>query len=108
MDIRLASLVAVIGIPGLSRCNRSVINQLKEVLSVASNDGQLLAVLAHGIKLVCECSLQLLAGNVGELGFGNQRFRLCAHKFLLEDYDSGRIGLLVLQLCDLIGDLLLA
>lgn len=108
MYIRLASLISIIRIPGLSGSDRSVVNQLEKVLSIAGNDSQLLAVLAHSIELVCERSLQLLAGDVGQLGFGDQRLGLGAHEFLLENDNLGRIGLLVLQLCDLIGDLLLA
>lgn len=77
------------------------------MLSVASNDSQLLAVLAHGIELVSESSLELLSGDVGELGLGDERFGLSTHELLLENDNLGRVGFLVLELSDLISDLLL-
>jgi hypothetical protein len=78
------------------------------MLAVASNDGQLLAVLTQGIELVRESRLELLAGDVGELRFGDQGLSLSADELLLEHNNLGRVWLLVLQLCDLVGDLLLA
>jgi hypothetical protein len=65
-------------------------------------------VLAHGIELVGESCLELLTCDVRQLGFGDKRLGLSADKFLLENDDLGGIGLLVLQLRDLVGDLLLA
>lgn len=65
-------------------------------------------MLAKSVELVCECGLEFLAGDVGELSFGDKGFRFGADEFLLEDDDLGRVGLLVLQLRDLIGDLLFA
>ena len=78
------------------------------MLSEAGNDSDLLAVFAQGIELVCESSLQLLAGNVGKLSFGDQRFSLGADKLLLKNNNLGGVWLLVLQLSNLIGDLLLS
>lgn len=78
------------------------------MLSVAGDDGELLAVLAHGVKLVGEGGLELLAGDVGQLGLGDEGLGLSADKLLLEDYNLGGVGLLVLQLGNLVGDLLLA
>jgi hypothetical protein len=65
-------------------------------------------VLAHGVKLVGEGGLELLAGDVGQLGLGDEGLGLSADKLLLEDYNLGGVGLLVLQLGNLVGDLLLA
>lgn len=106
-NIRLAGLIAIIGIPGLTRSNGSVINELEKMLSKASDDRELLTVLADGIELVIERSLQLLAGNVGELSLSDEGLGFGADKLLLEYNDPRRVGLLVLQLCDLICDLLL-
>lgn len=78
------------------------------MLAVASNDGHFLGVLAQSVELVVEGSLELLPGNVGQLRLSDEGFGLCAHKLLLKDNDSGRVGLLVLELRDLVGNLLLA
>lgn len=78
------------------------------MLAVAGNDGDLLGVLADGVELVREGSLELLAGDVAELGLGDERLGLGADELLLEDDDLGRVGLLVLELGNLVGDLLLA
>jgi hypothetical protein len=108
VDLRLGGLVAVVGLAGLAGGDRGVVDELEQVLSVASNDGELLAVLAHGIELVGEGGLELLAGDVGQLGLGDQGLGLSANKLLLKDNNLGGVGLLVLQLGDLVGDLLLA
>lgn len=49
--------------------------------------------------------LELLTGDVGELGFGDKRLGLCADKLLLESDNLDRAGLLVLQLLDFVRDL---
>lgn len=107
-NIRLASLVSVIRNSRLARCHRSIINQLQKVLSVSGDNGKLLAVLTEGIELVGEGSLELLAGDVGQLSLSNQRFGLGTDKLLLENNDARAVGFLVLELGDLVGDLLLA
>lgn len=56
-DLRFASLVAVISFAGLSWSHRGVVDQLQKMLSEASDDGELLAVLLKGIKLVRESCL---------------------------------------------------
>lgn len=89
MHLRLASLISVISVPCLARRNRGVVNELQQVLAVASNDGQLLAVLAESIELVGESRLQLLASDVGELSFSDKRLSLSADKLLLENDDLG-------------------
>ena len=78
------------------------------MLSVASNDGELFAVLAKSIKLVGISSLQLLTGDVGELGLSDKGLGLSTDKLLLENNDLWGVWLLVLELSNLIGDLLLA
>ena len=108
VDSRLASLVAVVSLTGFSRSNWCIVDKFEEVLSVASDDGQLLAVLAHGVELVSESCLELLTSDVGKLGFGDQRLGLGTYELLLKDNNLGGVGLLVLQLGNLVGDFLLA
>lgn len=107
-NIRFAGFIAVICIPRLAGSDRGIINQLQEMLSVAGNDGQLFTVLTQSIELVGESSLEFLAGDVGELGFCDERFGFGTDELLLEDNDAGRVWFLVFQLGDLIGDFLFA
>jgi hypothetical protein len=58
--------------------------------------------------LVSESCLELLTSDVGKLGFGDQRLGLGTYELLLKDNNLGGVGLLVLQLGNLVGDLLLA
>ena len=108
LDDGLGCFISVICGTGLTRGDRGIINELQEVLSVTSNDGELLAVFAKSVKLVGVGSLQLLTGDVGELGFSDKGLGLSTDKLLLENNDLGRVWLLVLELSNLIGDLLLA
>jgi hypothetical protein len=108
LDDGLASLISVIGLASLTRSNRSIIDKLEQVLSVAGNDGNLLAVLTESIELVGIGSLNLLAGDVRKLCLSNKRLSLSSDKFLLENNDLGRVRLLVLELSNLVGNLLLA
>jgi hypothetical protein len=78
------------------------------MLAVAGDDGDLLAVFAKSVELVLEGSLDLLAGDVGELGFGDQRLCLGADELLLKNDDARGLRVFVLELSDLVGDLLLA
>ena len=108
LDDGLGGLVAVVGLAGLAGSDRGVVDELEEVLAVASNDGHLLAVLTESVELVGESSLQLLTGDVGELSLSDERLGLSADKLLLKNNNLGAVGLLVLELSDLVGDLLLA
>ena len=108
LDDGLGGLVAVVGLAGLAGGDGGVVDKLEQVLAVAGDDGHLLAVLAQGVELVGEGGLQLLAGDVGELGLSNERLGLGTDELLLEDDDLGAVGLLVLELGNLVGDLLLA
>lgn len=78
------------------------------MLAVAGDDGDLFAVLAECVELVLEGGFEFFAGDVGELGFGDEGLGFGADEFLFEDYDAGGLRILVLQLGDLVGDLLLA
>ncbi len=82
-DLRFASLVAVISFTGLSWSHGGIVNELQKMLPKASNDGELLAVLLESIELVSERRLELLTGDVGELGLCNERLCLSTDKFLL-------------------------
>jgi hypothetical protein len=108
LDDGLASLIAIVGSAGLAGSDGSVVDKLEEVLAVAGNNGDLLAVLTQGIKLVGVGSLDLLASDVGELSLGDERLGLSTDKLLLQDDNLGGVGLLVLELSNLVGDLLLA
>ena len=107
-DIRFAGLISIVRDSRLARCHRGVIDQLQKVLSVSGNNGKLFAVLTEGIELIGECSLELLAGDVGKLSFSNQRLGFGTDKLLLKDDNAWAVGFLVFELSDLIGDLLLA
>ena len=78
------------------------------MLSESSNDGNLLAVLTERIEVVGEGRLELLTGDVGKLGLSDKGLGLSTDKLLLENDNLGRVGLLVLELSNLVGDLLLA
>ena len=78
------------------------------MLAVAGDDGDFFAVLAQCVELVGEGGLELLARDVGELGFGDEGLGLGAHEFLFEDDDARAVGLFVFQLGDLVGDFLFA
>ena len=45
--------------------DRALVHELEQVFAEASDDGHLLAVLAERVELVGECSLELLASDVG-------------------------------------------
>lgn len=55
--IRFACFIAIIAIASLARGDRGIINELEEVLSVTSYDGQLFRVLTDSIELVSESRL---------------------------------------------------
>lgn len=108
LDNGLASLVAVVRSAGFTWCDGGVVDEFEQMLSVAGDDGHLFAVFAQGVELVGVGGLDLLAGDVGELGFGNEGLCLGTDEFLLEDDYSGGVGFFVLELGDLIGDFLLS
>lgn len=107
-NLRLRGLVPVVCLASLPGSNRGIVNEFQKMLPIASNDSKLLAVLAHSVELVGESSLELLASDVRQLCFSNQRLGLGTHKLLLKNNNLRRVGLFVLQLSNLVGDLLLA
>jgi hypothetical protein len=104
----LTSFITIVGLTGLAGSDRGVIDKLEEVLSIACNNGNLLTMLTESIELVGIGCLHLLSSDVGKLSLSNKRLGLRSNKFLFEDDNLGRVGLLVLELGDLISDLLLA
>lgn len=108
LDDGLAGVVAVVGLAGFAGGDGGVVDEVEEVLAVAGDDGDLLAVLTEGVELVLEGGLDLFAGDVGKLGFGDEGLGLGADEFLFEDDDARGLRVLVLQLGDLVRDLLLA
>lgn len=108
LDDSPTSLITVICLSSFTRSHRRVVDELQEVLAVARNNGDLLAVLTEGVKLVRVGSLDLLTRNVGQLGLGHKRLGLGTDKLLLQDDNLGRVGFLVLELGNLVGDFLLA
>jgi hypothetical protein len=65
----------------------------------------LLGTLNDGCSVDIVSLLELLAGDVGELGFSDERLGLCADKLLLKSDNLDRAGLLVLELLDFVRDL---
>jgi hypothetical protein len=108
LDDGLGRLVAVIGLTGFARCHGCVVDQFKEVFAVAGDDSKLFTVLAKGVELVGEGSLELLTGDVGQLSFGDQRFSLSANKLLFQHNNARAVWFLVFQLGNLVCNLLLA
>lgn len=108
LDDSLGGFVTVIGGTGLAWSDRSLVHEFQQVFTESGNDGELLAVLTQGIKLIRVCCLELLTRNVGQLSFSDQRFRLSTDEFLLENDNLGRVGLLEFEVGNLVGDLLLA
>ncbi|KAH9822052.1 MFS transporter prlL [Teratosphaeria destructans] len=89
----------------LTRDNWSIVEHVEESSRVFGEDDLLLGTFddRRGMRVVC--LLELLAGNVGELGFGDQGLSLGTNELLLKSDQFGRLGLLVLQLLNLILNL---
>jgi hypothetical protein len=108
LDDGFAGLVAIVCLASLAWSDRGLVNELEEVFAEASDDGELLAVLAESVELVVEGCLQLLTGDVAELSLGYERLGFGADKLLLEHNNLWAVWLLVLELGNLISNLLLA
>ena len=104
--LRLARLVTVVCLTGLAGSNGGVVDKLEKMLSEPSNNGELLTMLTEGIELIGESSLELLTGDIRELGLGDQRLSLGADKFLLENHNLRAVWFLVFELGDFVGDFL--
>ena len=77
------------------------------MLAKSGDDGKFFTVLPESVKLVRKGRLELLPSDVGQLSLGHEGLGLGPDELLLEDDNLGRIGLLVFELSNLIGDLLL-
>lgn len=108
MNDSLAGIISIVGLAGLAGSDRSVVDQVQEVLAIAGNESNFLAVLTESVELVLEGGLELLTGDVGQLGLRDEGFGLGTDQLLFEDNDARRVWLLVLELGDFVGDLLLA
>ena len=53
-NLRLAGLISIVSLASLARSDWSIVDKLKKMLAKASNDGELLTVLAESIELVGE------------------------------------------------------
>lgn len=106
LDDGLGGLVAVVRVPRLAGGDGRVVDELEEVLAEARDDGELLAVLAQRVELVVEGGFELLARDVGQLGFGDEGLGFGADELLFEDDDLGGLRLFVFELGDLVGDFL--
>lgn len=84
----------------------SVVKEVDELACLGCEQDLLLGALDDGRGVDVVGFLELLTGDVGELGFGDERLGFGADEFLLESDDLGGFWLLVLELLDLILDLL--
>lgn len=89
----------------VSRDNRSVVDKVEQLSCVLGQQDLLLGTLNDGGGVKIVGLLELLTGDVGELGLGDERLGFCADQLLFEGDDLGRAGLLVLELLDLVEDL---
>lgn len=64
-------------------------------------------MFTKGVKLVGVGGLDLFASNIGQLSLRNKRLSFCTDKFLLEDSETRRIRVFVLEMGNLVSDLLL-
>ena len=108
MCLRFAGFISIVSFTSLAGCDGCVVDKLQKMFAKPSNDCEFLGMLSESIKLVGKGSLELFASDIGELSLGNQGFCFSSNKFLLKNNDAGAVGLLVFELCDLVGDLLLA
>jgi len=83
----------------------SVVEHLEELTCVLGQQNLLLGALDDSGGVYVVGLLELLARNVGQLRFGDERLCLGAHKLLLELWELGGGRLLVLELLDLVGNL---
>lgn len=64
LDDGFAGLVAVVGRSCLAGCDRGVVDEFEQMLTIAGDNGYFLAVLAQRIELVGICCLDLFACDV--------------------------------------------
>lgn len=98
-------LAVLEGSVGVAWDDRSVVDHFKQDAGILGEQDLLLGALDDGGSVNVVGFLELLAGDVGQLSFGDERLCFCADELLLEGDDLGGTWLLVFQLLDLVLDL---
>ena len=88
--------------------DRRVVKQVDELARLGREQDLLLGALDDGRGVDVVSFFELLAGDVGELGFGDERLRFGADELLFEGDELGRFGFLVLELLNLVLNLWVA
>ena len=82
-----------------------VVEQVDELAGLGREQDLLLGALDDGCSVDVVGLFELLARNVGELGFGDERLGFGADELLFQGDEFGGFGFFVLELLDLILDL---
>jgi len=90
----------------VARDHGSVVEQVQQLSRILSKQDLLLCALDDGGRVDVVGLLELLTGDVGQLGFGDKRLSFGTDELLLELNNLGRGWLLVFQLLDLVLNLL--
>jgi hypothetical protein len=98
-------LGVVVGWTLLAGHNGRIVKQVDELSCLCRKQDLLLGSLDDGGGVDVVCLLEFLAGDVGQLSLGDKRLGFGADELLLESDELGGLGLLVLQLLDLVLDL---
>lgn len=89
----------------LSGNNGGIVEEIDELSCLGGEQDLLLGALNDGCSVKIVSFLELLSGDVGELGFGDERLCLSADKLLLKGDELRGFGLFVFELLDLILNL---
>jgi hypothetical protein len=103
-DLAGGELVGV-GLAVLAGDDGRVVEQAEELAGVLGEQDLLLGALDDGGGAEVVGLLELLAGDVGELGLGDEGLGFGADELLLEGDEFGGFGLLLLELGDFVEDL---
>jgi hypothetical protein len=95
----------VVGWTLLARHNGRIVEQVDKLSRLCREQDLLLGSLDDGGGVDVVSLLELLASDVGQLSLGDERLGFGADELLLESDELGGLGLLVLQLLDLVLDL---
>jgi hypothetical protein len=82
-----------------------VVEQIDELAGLSREQDLLLGALDDGRGVDVVGFFELLAGDVGELGFGDEGLGFGADELLFEGDELGGLGLFVLELLDFVLDL---
>ena len=96
-----------VGVPWalLTRYNGRIVEQVDELTCLGREKDLLLSALNDGCGMDVIGFFELLTGDVGELGFGDERLGFGADELLFQGDEFGGFGFFVLELLDLILDL---